>query len=137
MILLFNEARGTKPIHFNIMIIAVDFDGTITKFNEYPNIGKPCPRAFDVLSEMVSRGHKIVLNTMRSGITLNDAVKFIESNGITLYGVNRTPGQSKWTNSPKVYADIYIDDAAIGIPTTEEGYLDWREIRNLLIREGF
>lgn len=119
------------------MIIAVDFDGTITKHNEFPEINELCPYCIDVLTEMINRGHKIVLNTMRSGIYLNDAVKLIESNGIKLYGVNYTPGQKSWTKSPKVYADIYIDDAALGIPITDGGYLDWKEIRRQLINKGY
>jgi hypothetical protein len=86
---------------------------------------------------MIDRGHKIVLNTMRSGIKLNDAVKAIENSGIKLYGVNKTPGQDKFTSSPKVYADIYIDDLAIGIPKLDDGTLDWDKIRDLLLSLGF
>lgn len=119
------------------MIIAVDFDGTLTKFNEYPGIGEESPHAFEVLKELTSHGHHIVLNTMRSGISLNDAVRWIEDRGIKLYGVNNTPGQSRWTKSPKVYAHIYIDDAALGIPTTTEGWLDWLAIRDILIDKRF
>lgn len=120
------------------MIIAVDFDGTITALNEYPDLGVESPGAFQVLNEMVRRGHKIVLNTMRSGIPLNNAVRFIEEvGGIKLHGVNNTPGQSNWTKSPKVYAHAYIDDAAIGVPKTIEGYVDWNEVRKLLIKAGF
>ena len=136
MILRFNRTRETK-IKFITMIIAIDFDGTITKHNEFPEINEICPYCIDVLTEMISRGHKLVLNTMRSGIYLNDAVKFIESNGIKLYGVNYTPGQKSWTKSPKVYADIYIDDAALGIPITDGGYLDWKEIKRQLINKGY
>ena len=48
---------------------------------------------------------------------------------IKLSGANHTPGQATWTTSPKVYAQIYIDDAALGCPTNYDGtgrpYVDW------------
>ena len=112
------------------MIIAVDFDGTCVK-HAYPKIGEDIG-AVPVLKEMVKNGHQIVLNTMRSGNLLDDAVQWFESNGIKLSGVNHTPGQATWTESPKVYANVYIDDAALGCPTRmdESGniFVDWRII---------
>lgn len=119
------------------MIIALDFDGTFTERNKFPDIERVNTKCVEVLTLMISRGHKIVLNTMRSGIKLNDAVKCIEGYGIKLYGVNKTPGQSKWTDSPKVYAHVYIDDAAIGIPKLPSGILDWEKIEQYLINAGF
>lgn len=120
------------------MIIAVDFDGTLTAINSYPDIGEESPGAFDVLKEMQGRGHMIVLNTMRSGIPLNDAVRWIEDvHGLKLAGINESPGQKRWTKSPKVYAHVYIDDAALGIPKDRSGVLDWGKIRNLLLAQGF
>ena len=112
------------------MIIAVDFDGTCVK-HAYPRIGEDIG-AVPVLKEMVKNGHQIVLNTMRSGKLLDEAVQWFESNGIKLSGVNHTPRQETWTESPKVYAQIYIDDAALGCPTTidDKGsvYVDWRVV---------
>ena len=55
---------------------------------------------------------------MRSGDLLSDAVKFLEEQGVALYGVNQNPEQSSWTTSPKCYAHVYIDDSAIGVPLT-------------------
>ena len=110
------------------MIIAVDFDGTCVK-HAYPKIGEDIG-AVPVLKRLVSDGHQLVLNTMRSGELLGEAVKWFESNSIKLSGVNHTPRQESWTSSPKVYAHMYIDDAALGCPTImdENGrvYVDWR-----------
>ena len=110
------------------MIIAIDFDGTCVK-HAYPKIGEDIG-AVPVLKEMVKNGHQLVLNTMRSGALLNEAVNWFESNGIKLSGANHTPGQATWTSSPKVYANVYIDDAALGCPTTmdnnENIYVDWK-----------
>ena len=56
---------------------------------------------------------------MRSGKTLEEAVQWFKDNEIQLYGINENPSQKSWTNSPKVYANIYIDDAAIGVPLVD------------------
>ena len=110
------------------MIIAVDFDGTCVK-HAYPKIGEDIG-AVPVLKEMVKNGHQLVLNTMRSGKLLDEAVQWFENNGIKLSDANHTPGQETWTTSPKVYAQLYIDDAALGCPTVMDDsgrvYVDWR-----------
>ena len=110
------------------MIIAIDFDGTCVK-HAYPEIGEDIG-AVPVLKEMVKNGHQLVLNTMRSGKLLDEAVQWFESNGIKLSDANHTPGQETWTTSPKVYAQLYIDDAALGCPTVMDDsgrvYVDWR-----------
>ena len=119
--------------------IALDFDGTVCKF-QYPSIGKDIG-AVPVLKELISNGHQLVLNTMRSGQELEDAVEWFKDNEIPLYGINSTPGQSTWTSSPKVYAHLYIDDAALGIPLVRNGrerpYVNWSEVREMLIEEGY
>lgn len=115
------------------MYIAVDFDGTCVT-HEYPNIGKDIG-AVPVLKKLADRGYKIILNTMRSGKELSDAVKWFEENEISLYGINNNPTQKSWTTSPKVYAHIYIDDAALGCPLkmvpsiSDRPYVDWKKVK--------
>ena len=77
------------------MIIAIDFDGTCVK-HAYPKIGEDIG-AVPVLKRLVDDGHQLVLNTMRCGKLLDEAVKWFESNGIKLSGANHTPGQESWT----------------------------------------
>ena len=114
------------------MIIGLDFDGTVVT-HEYPNVGKDIG-AVPVLKSWIKEGHKIVLNTMRSGKELEDAVKWFEDNGIPLYGVNRTPGQRRWTTSPKVHAHLYIDDCGYGVPLKKDltlsprPFVDWNQV---------
>lgn len=96
------------------MIIAVDFDGTCVT-HEFPYIGRDIGAAL-WLRKFVDNGAKLVLNTMRSNQYLMNAVEWFTSNGIALYGVNENPTQKEWTDSPKVYAELYIDDAAFGCP---------------------
>lgn len=50
------------------MTIAVDFDGTCVK-HRYPMVGEDVDGAVSVLKELVRKGHKIILYTMRSGDT--------------------------------------------------------------------
>ena len=114
----------------------VDFDGTCV-FHEYPKVGDTVPGAVNVLKEMQQQGIKIILYTMRSGIYLYDAKKWFKQNGIELFAVNKNPTQKIWTNSKKVYAHFYIDDAAVGAYLKkEEGkrpYIDWFRVRRELI----
>lgn len=114
------------------MYIAVDFDGTIVE-HMYPAIGKPVPYALNCMKALTKKGHKLILNTLRCGNCLNEAVEFLNKNGVELYGVNKNPDQSGWTDSPKVYAHIYIDDAGYGCPLiesteSEKKMVDWFRI---------
>lgn len=52
--------------NLNGLVIGLDFDGTVVT-HDYPKIGKPIPRAIEVLTKLVGTGAKICLNTMRSG----------------------------------------------------------------------
>ena len=96
------------------MFIAIDFDGTCVT-HDYPKVGKDIG-AVPVLKKLTDSGHQLILNTMRSGKELDDAVQWFIDNDIPLYGVNENPTQKSWTASPKVYAHLYIDDAALGCP---------------------
>lgn len=140
------------------MIIAVDFDGTCVT-HEFPEVGKDIG-AVPVLRELVEKGHKIILYTMRShpdknnqnktlsgGIisndTLQDAIDWFKENEIPLWGINENPKQKEWTSSPKIHANIYIDDAALGTPlryAKDAGlyrpYVDWNRMRTLLKIKG-
>lgn len=94
------------------MTIAVDFDGTCVK-HRYPMVGEDVDGAVSVLKELVRKGHKIILYTMRSGDTLDDAISWFIDNDIELWGINRNPEQYGWSSSPKVFANLYIDDAPL------------------------
>lgn len=153
--------------------VNVDFDGTVVK-HEFPQVGEDIGAA-PVLKKLVNAGHKLILFTMRSdkefrnpdgSITdcgLKDAVKWFEDNDIPLYGVQSNPTQSSWTSSPKSYAQLMIDDSALGCPLkwdykpvpiqiddkvnrlvygetmmvkTGHPYVDWVEVERMLIKMG-
>lgn len=118
------------------MVIALDFDGTVVT-HEYPYIGEDIG-AVPVLKELVAAGHQLILFTMRSGKLLDDALAWFERNGIELYAVNENPEQVSWTSSVKVYANMYIDDCALGCPIRfEDGvrrpFVDWKKVREILV----
>ena len=96
-------------------IVSVDFDGTIVE-HEFPVIGPPLPDALEWLKKYVDAGAQLILFTMRSGVHLVQAVNYLESNGIRLWGINENPTQLSWTYSPKPFAHVYIDDAGFNIP---------------------
>lgn len=115
-------------------IVAIDFDGTCVT-HEYPGVGRDIGAA-PVIKRLVERGDKIILFTMRSGQELTDAKIWFAENNIPLFGVNENPEQHTWTQSPKPYAHIYIDDAALGVPLIHpvngRAFVDWPMVATLL-----
>jgi hypothetical protein len=138
--------------------ICVDFDGTCVT-HEYPNVGKDIGAA-PVLKKLVANGHRLILWTMRdnkgpvpiigtnetqSANFLQDAIDWFIENDIPLYGVQRNPGQDSWTSSPKAYAEIYIDDAALGCPLKYSmnnidhevrPFVNWAAVEEILKQKG-
>ncbi len=139
-----------KPI-----VIAVDFDGTCVT-HEFPNVGLDIGAA-PVLRSLVQAGHRLILNTMRSDRQwnkkqqtvpdkktnlLNDAIEWFRKNNIPLHGIQINPAQLTWTTSPKCYANLYIDDSALGCPLKHQQeisirpFVDWEKVKEMLIEKG-
>jgi hypothetical protein len=138
------------------MIIGIDFDGTCVT-QDFPAIGKDIG-AVPVLMWLIECGHKLVLTTMRSdsmivntknpdiynkaGDYLTQSVKWFENHGIELYGINENPTQKEWTQSPKPYCHLYIDDTALGCPVkfnpklSDKYFVDWERVQELLLKQG-
>jgi hypothetical protein len=95
--------------------IVIDFDGTIVE-HAYPKIGAPVPGALETMKQYQKEGALLILFTMRSGKELNAAVEYCKENGVEFYGIQTNPSQSRWTDSPKAYGQLFIDDAAAGCP---------------------
>ena len=123
-------------------IIAVDFDGTCVT-REYPEVGADIPHAVEVLKKLNNEGVKIIVWTMRCGEHLDvHAKEWFENHGIEVWAYNSNPEQSSWTQSPKCYAQAYIDDAAIGCPLIypvngRRPYVDYIKIEKPLEETGF
>ena len=72
---------------------------------------------------------------------MQDAIDWFKKHDIPLFGVNENPTQKDWSSSPKPYAHIYIDDAALGVPLkkdslSEKPYVDWDIVRYYLHAKG-
>lgn len=118
--------------------LAIDFDGTVVE-HQYPGIGPDVPYAVKVLKALTDQGYRLILFTMRSGPQLQEAVNWYEARDIPLYGIQKDPVQHNWTTSPKAYAQIYIDDAALGAPLIKRSgmrpYVDWKRVTHILKAE--
>ena len=123
------------------IIIAVDFDGTVVT-HEYPDIGSEIPNCVTVLRRLNKSGAKLILWTMRSNEFLQSAIDWFAERDIELWAVNENPQQKSWTESPKAYAQLYIDDAALGCPLQKpflggRNYADWYAIEKILEEAGY
>lgn len=118
------------------MFVAIDFDGTIAD-HVFPEIGDPVPGAIEWIKKFKDAGAILILWTIRSdggknGDALTAAVNFCAESGIKFDLVNENP--QSWTNSPKPYAHVYIDDTAFGCPLLEnprkggKPLVNWEEI---------
>ncbi len=140
------------------MYIGIDFDGTCTS-HDFPGVGKDIG-AEPVLRKLVERGHKLILFTMRSNLLtpyggedesnditpdvdgryLNDAIRWFRDRKLPLFGINTNPTQNTWTESPKAFCNLYIDDAALGcpliVPEIGRSYVDWVEVEKKLKMTG-
>ena len=114
--------------------ICVDFDGCLCA-HHYPMIGKENKPCVEVLKKWQENGVGIILDTMRDGKQLEEAVQWCKDRGIKLYGIGKEPGQEKWTRSNKCYGIFSVDDRNLGVPLiTEEGErprVDWKKIDEL------
>lgn len=131
------------------MTINIDFDGTCVT-HDFPRVGKEIG-AVPVLKRLVENGHQLILFTMRSDRTekketndptiqdvtgefLTDAVNWFKKHDIPLYGIQTNPTQHNWTTSPKSYAELMIDDSALGCPlrydlqVSERPFVDWKAV---------
>lgn len=138
-------------------IFGIDFDGTCVE-HQFPEMGNDIPFAVHTLKAMTQAGHKLILFTMRSdkedvnstddiihpqaGKYLTEAVNWFKDREIPLYGIQTNPTQHTWTESPKAYCNIYIDDAALGCPLIdpdngERPFVDWLAIEGYLVAFGY
>ena len=125
------------------MYIGIDFDGTLAD-HKFPHIGEKVPGGVETCRDLIAEGYRLILWTMRSGVTLSAAVHWCRQEGIEFFGVNTNPIQLEWTTSPKAYCHIYIDDAALGCPLVDRSHLgvgardwvDWPAVRQILADRG-
>jgi hypothetical protein len=123
----------------NSMIIAVDFDGTLCEY-AFPQIGpqnEQQQQLLETLVELKNNGHKIILWTNRgdneSYKSLSEAVEWCKQKGLEFDAVNENlPNQKKLSGySPKIIADLYIDDKAFNFSGEDNRNEVLKILRNL------
>ena len=114
--------------------ICVDFDGTLVE-HEYPNIGKTNGNCIEILNKWINEYNcLIILDTMRSDEFMDEALKWCEENGLSIYGAGINPTQKAWTNSNKAYGMFSVDDRNIGCPLLYDKRrprVDWDKVNEI------
>lgn len=107
-------------------ILAIDFDGTIAEL-VYPEIGELREGADIIIRQLKEDGHKIIINTCRSGNHVDLVKAFLDKHKIPYDAINENLQEVidlYETDSRKVSADYYIDDKCLmGLPSWQEIYL--------------
>lgn len=95
------------------MIVAVDFDDTITMPSPFPITGKVRKDAIFYIKKMYENGVMLILWTCRVDNYLSEATAILKEAGILncFSKINDNISGS----SRKVYADFYIDDKSMQI----------------------
>ena len=106
------------------IIIAVDFDGTLSNgtWDKDPskctyNMNEDLIEELQIFRSAFPHSAKIILWTCRGGEYLKQAVLKCKEYGLTFDAINTdAPEVYEWFDeytSPKIYADLYVDDKAI------------------------
>lgn len=121
-----------------ILIISIDFDGTIAK-GEFPEITGLVPFAKEVIQALKEEGNLLILWTCRedhisdnSKQYLKDAIDFCESHGIIFDSINEALPDEDFRHEDykfkrKPFADVYIDDRNLG------GFPGWLAVAKELL----
>lgn len=114
--------------------IAIDWDGTIVNDGAYPEAGKFKNNAVDTIRRIIKHGGEVVIWTCRNGYEQEEKIKKkLSTAGIYDFKINQPFDHFTniygGDNSRKIFADVYIDDRAIG------AVIDWYEIEKQLFGE--
>ena len=118
-----------------LVTIGIDFDGTVVHW-DYPYVGKTNGRCVEILKRWCNEYNVgLILDTMRHGKELEDAINWFTDNDIPLFGVGKHPTQETWTTSNKCHCSIHIDDRNLGCPLKNDEtipYVDWDKVEELM-----
>jgi len=112
----------------NKKIIAVDFDGTIVKWQKDAHLLKDFvlqPNAKEVVA-WIYQNFFCILWTCRDNEPLQNALNYLAKNNIKFHAVNQNAPFVDFETSRKIYCDCYIDDRGL-IKST-----NWLEIKQFL-----
>lgn len=123
------------------VFFGVDFDSTIINGKYYPMMGPPLPHVIDTLKKLTTpqKGkprNQIIVWTMRPSNQHILIESFFKKYKIPLHSINSHKTQCQWTDSPKIFADYFIDDRNIGIKKIGNN-VDWLWVQEELKKLGF
>lgn len=96
------------------LIIGIDFDGTITDSNIYPDIGNMREGASEYINKWKSLGYYIIIWTCRSNqLDIADMILFLRKNNIPFDAINNNSPQLDFQPYPKIFYNFLLDDRSI------------------------
>lgn len=102
-------------------VLAIDMDGTLLQYDGWKgdaHYGDPNPGMKQMLEEIRKAGWLIVIWTTRGG---DGAIRnHLAKHQIPFDYINKNPGGPP-SSSPKLFADVYLDDRAVRFEGTTEG----------------
>jgi hypothetical protein len=102
-------------------VLAIDMDGTLLQYDGWKgdaHYGDPNPGMKQMLEEIRKAGWLIVVWTTRGG---DGAIRnHLAKHQIPFDYINKNPGGPP-SSSPKIFADVYLDDRAVRFEGTTEG----------------
>lgn len=106
------------------MVLAIDLDGTLLKYDGWKgdaHYGEPNPGMKEVLEKVRAAGWTIVIWTTRGG---DGAIRnHLAKHQIPFDYINKNP-HGPPSSSPKIFADVYLDDRAIRFEGSTTGLAD-------------
>lgn len=100
--------------HKRPFVVAVDFDGTLCE-EAFPKIGEAKPLMLILVKTLQELGVYTILWTCRSGKELEEAKYWCQQKGLVFDKYNDHADcflEMFNCKSPKIFADLYIDDKA-------------------------
>jgi hypothetical protein len=117
------------------VVVAVDFDGTITQGDSWPEMGPLSQGSKWFINQIIEDGYCVVIFTCREGALAEEAKEFLKLNDIRYmhFNENCSIRKDKYRNDTrKIGADVYIDDRSVFILGED---ICWGEIYNKIIRK--
>lgn len=96
----------------DMTVFSVDFDGTLAA-DAWPGIGEANTTLIEIMKQCRREGDKVILNTVREGKELEEALAWCEERGLVFDAVNDNLDElvTLWGYNPrKVAAHVYVDD---------------------------
>jgi hypothetical protein len=97
-------------------VVAVDFDGVLS-LGKFPQCGPANDDMIGLLKRLIADSSPYrpfyILWTSRSGAYLDEAVEWLQEQGLVFDFVNKQPYETPKNYTRKILADLYVDDRAI------------------------